>query len=826
MFAVRKKKAGGGQARIRRTTSDEEEVAAVKKSDANPVSRPGVKMLGSVGVGIEVDGEDTEDASLTALLERKKAKAKAKDRKMLSLLAKGGKDGGGANTTPAEGGDREHEREYSRESLRALAASQRSFNASAVAAMDYSIDDDDDTMHIDTVSTRILTQDEIYAKKKLREDRRKRPPQVHDEDDFVALDGTDSVCLLLGSLSLDRNGNRGGTGVGRGAVRKGGPQKKGSLKFPSASLTPWYLLPHNQQPKPKPKSQKESRLVTEDQEEGDDEPEAFDAHTGARIHFGNKTADQLRQDRRKAIERVLVDMDKPASDAEDQEDLWHQDQLRKAASAFTRPYRPRAAAAPANTPLYDPLATPAAAPPPAPAAVLTSLEAALDALTLESTHTAQSLTREREHLLRLSTQREETQAGVARAKKRYEWYQRLLVQWGSFADLLDAKMPLFDALVGELVGAAAGLREAAAGVRAEAVRGVAEAAATGGGVDSFGREVKRDVGVGVIENLEDVEVYLGKEVEVGSVDVRAYREAIDEITENRTLLLSDVSDEYKDMRLILAAFSSWKQEYSSDFSRSYACLTVHQALAPFVKIQICDWNPFAEGAVALQDTEWHDLISQVTEFDDTTDSEDADPLISMVVKKAVIPHVKRLLPAALDLNSRAGVQRALRLFFTLEEYSGRKSAAFKGLVDALIAHAESTVNAIMADHPTEMMQLGSTASAAGPISGQARDTVFWHVFKLWSNLLVLKSVFPGDKLQALVVDALVNKYLTVYLGGPAARAEDILKYELLFNAIPAEWVKASPQLLVPLQRHIKWFAVHVVGKERRDVLDRVAVLLL
>ncbi|KAJ3279766.1 GC-rich sequence DNA-binding factor, partial [Rhizoclosmatium sp. JEL0117] len=310
----------------------------------------------------------------------------------------------------------------------------------------------------------------------------------------------------------------------------------------------------------------------------------------------------------------------------------------------------------------------------------------------------------------------------------------LVVKWSSFADLLDAKMPLFDALVEEgVVGVGVAARNEAEASRVEEVSKWFSGGSGGDNdgdvtlVDAFGRVVDRGQHIQTAENVKE---YLARETEVSSVFLREAREKIGETSrEKRETLLSDVAQEYKSVPTIFDLFAEWKREYRADFTRSFAGLTVHQAVFPFVKMQLVDWNPFSQNAQRIDDQEWHHLLTQTSDFDEIEgNNEPTDPLIFLVVKKAVFPHVKKLVPT-IDLFS----SRAVTVFYELEEYSSRKSAAFKMLrinagIDGytLVAHMEMTCAEVVKAYPVDM-----TKAVSGPpvASGGARDAVFCHAFK-------------------------------------------------------------------------------------------------
>ncbi|KAJ3388194.1 GC-rich sequence DNA-binding factor 2, partial [Chytriomyces hyalinus] len=728
MFSVRKK-TNKAKTRIRQADSDNNSdneaggantVPQQSKQPAKHANKQSDKIPAVSFSAPLLDGEDSGMDALAALKARREKRERREKKAALSSSSASAPTSTAATsaTTSAAG-------LYSQESLKLLADSQMSLSMRAPLN-----DNNDNSDDANLDATRILDSAEIFALKKLRDEKRNRMANAANEEandeDFISLDSKSSKKL-------------------------------------------------------------ESRLVTEEQEE--DEPEPFEAHQGSRIQFGNKTADELKRDRKKAIQATLGDIHDNDSDEGERhdDDMWQQDQIRKAASLFSNQSRrnkssindddeedPRFG----NEFLgYDEFAIPNPTPLLAPAKVVSALTETLAHFTLESEHSAAQLAH-------LETARAASLASKARieadldtAKKRYTFYQELVARWSSFADLLDAKMPLFEELVGQLEEGCGALKDAVEDARRERLDAVLMAASVVGSgdalmVDEFGRELKGG-GVVSVVTAEDVAVLVSTEEQVSTSQLRAYAEAVESIQSKRTILLSDVSEEYKDMKVIVALFSGWKDEYDGDFRRSYARLTVHQALAPFVKIQICDWNPFEAQAIRMDDMSWHDLISQMSEFDAEDPSDlDSDPLICLVVKKSVLPHVKKLV-ATVDLFSKSAMKRLVSVLFMLEEHAGRKSAAFKGLMDAVVGHVEATVMAVMKAYPADMTQPIDSA----PISKVARDAVFWHAFTLFSNLFSLRAISPRDSLKSVLIDTLLNQYLLAFLAGPMACPEDVLKYE-------------------------------------------------
>ncbi|ORY42836.1 hypothetical protein BCR33DRAFT_786129 [Rhizoclosmatium globosum] len=340
-------------------------------------------------------------------------------------------------------------------------------------------------------------------------------------------------------------------------------------------------------------------------------------------------------------------------------------------------------------------------------------------------------------------------------------------------------MPLFDALVEEgVVGVGVAARNEAEASRAEEVSKWFSDGSGGDNdgdaalVDAFGRVVDRGQRIQTAENVKE---YLARETEASSVPrERQEKRLVKQVEEKRETLLSDVAQEYKSVPTILDLFREWKRKYRADFTRSFAGLTVHQGVFPFVKMQL---------AQRIDDQEWHHLLTQTSDFDEIEgNNEPTDPLIFLVVKKAVFPHVKKLVPT-IDLFSKDACSRAVTVFYGLEEYSSRKSAAFKGLADALVAHMEKTFAEVVKAYPVDMAKAVSGPPVA---SGGARDAVFWHVFKLFHNLFIFKSILAKEVLQPLLIDSILNQYLLLFLSGPTAVSSDILKHEMVANCIPAD----------------------------------------
>ncbi|KAJ3084007.1 hypothetical protein HDU99_004222, partial [Rhizoclosmatium hyalinum] len=266
---VRRKKTAA-KTRVRSGDSEEEdrkdEVAKVAPSS---VSAAKVSFSFDGGDGGNTNDTDMDtndnnsDAATLKLLEAKAKRRKLKQQKAAMAFASTPSSTLAPTATSTSTTTTDNDNPYSAENLRKLKMLQRSLPQRDAAL----ISDDQDAMVLDQSledvnqlraqsDTRIYDSAEIHALRKLKEEKRLRLERAAksgggdeedddggNEDDFVGLDG---------------------------------------------------------------KSKKhESRLVTEDQEE--DEAEPFEAHQGTRIQFGNKSADQLKAERKKAIQLHLID---------------------------------------------------------------------------------------------------------------------------------------------------------------------------------------------------------------------------------------------------------------------------------------------------------------------------------------------------------------------------------------------------------------------------------------------------------------------------------------------------------------------------------------
>ncbi|KAJ3124798.1 GC-rich sequence DNA-binding factor 2 [Physocladia obscura] len=771
----------GPPAKIRQKSTSK-----AKSSVSQPTAKPKQSAVAvSFDVTDDLDYANSRSSNISASVEKEKRKRLRQNKLLLEATL-----ASSSATAAISANESSASNPYSKENLKLLALSQKSLPAQYAAS---SINDDSWTAHdhmqfetdaktatntAENLITRILDPGEIHALKKLRDEKRNRRVRISVETD--ELDDDDS--------------------------NKNNESSQDFISFDGEKL-------------PK-KNVPESRLVTEDQDdeaEVNDAEEEFDAHKGPRIMFGNKTPDQVKLERKKAIQSQIMDMDQDDEDTESDDDesrQWQEDQLRKAASntfGKGKKYR-RKKNADDDTEdendgiSYNELAMPTSTSIVAASEVLKSLTTALEALTHELLATTQTLTHSQTSLSTFTQHTEALQRDISAASTRYTYYQELVVRWSSLADLLDAKMPLFEVLEEDLCEAAAAVFEAALNARRDEVNGfvkVGLGAMSGGGeVDAFGREISgRENVVYRISEVNDVEKLLEKEVEVETIVMQEYDEKIASITEKKDLLLSDVAQDYKNINQILAVFSNWKKEYSPDFSRSYAGLTVHQAVMPFVKIEIIDWNPFAHNAIKIDDMDWHTVLTETTEFDDQ-DDKNAEALITLVIRKAIFPHVRKLIPTV-DLFSRGSVQRCLRVFFTLEEYVSKKSAAFKGIIDELVMLMEKTVAEITNAYPANLTQFVAGAPA---VSTDGRE--------IFSNLITFKTIVAKDSLQIILINTMLNQYILPLLSGAMSQPSDILKYEMIAERIPKDWVKSNDKLLAPFQKQLKWLAVNVIGKDR------------
>lgn len=116
-------------------------------------------------------------------------------------------------------------------------------------------------------------------------------------------------------------------------------------------------------------------------------------------------------------------------------------------------------------------------------------------------------------------------------------------------------------------------------------------------------------------------------------------------------VFSDVVDDFSKFSSIKEHFEGWKFNFSSSYEQAYISLCVPKVFAPFVRLQLLQWNPLnPDCSEQLEDMLWF----QVLMFFGFSEGRELDPededlqLIPNLVDLVVIP---KLTGKSSNLNS-------------------------------------------------------------------------------------------------------------------------------------------------------------------------------
>ena len=105
-------------------------------------------------------------------------------------------------------------------------------------------------------------------------------------------------------------------------------------------------------------------------------------------------------------------------------------------------------------------------------------------------------------------------------------------------------------------------------------------------------------------------------------------------------VFADVVDDFSKLSSIKEHFEGWKFNFSSSYEQAYISLCVPKVFAPFVRLQLLQWNPLdPECSEQLEDMLWF----QVLMFFGFSEGRELDPededlqLIPNLVDLVVIP---------------------------------------------------------------------------------------------------------------------------------------------------------------------------------------------
>ncbi|CAO3668052.1 unnamed protein product [Umbelopsis vinacea] len=523
----------------------------------------------------------------------------------------------------------------------------------------------------------------------------------------------------------------------------------------------------------------ESRLVREEDEDGDAEDE-YEKFVGERMALGKK-AQRQQEARRKAGVRELIEDAEEDDDELDEIDRWEQEMIKYGgvrskkideteSSEMNRNYRP--APIPEQT-------------------VIPSLSDVLSRLSIVSNNLEESkqnhdkqLTQTLKDIENLKNNRETTEKELERTSRRYNYFQELKSYVNDLADFLDAKFPELEKVESQFNGLMSQRTKAVETRRWQDDLDDAEkfadvpASFTGSQdeekLDEFGRAVssrnseaskrrrreERSSRHILREAPGDI-TGMSTDDELGESYARDERGELDEIQRDKiNAIIADVQDDFASLLSVKNKFETWKTEFTDDYTKAYGGLSLPGAFEFYVRIELITWNPFLR-PVDLDTMRWHTIISEYGVSSDQEDQMD-DPdatILNKVVEKTVCKKIKDMIPN-LDVFSAAQMKSARHALEQVSYYVEDSEPAFKDLASTAMEHFSRIV--------TQYLELVSDMSLRNIDTDEqaqkARSRLLRRMIKLYKNLLSWKRLLASADPQATLYERLYQQVLMKLVG--------------------------------------------------------------
>lgn len=471
----------------------------------------------------------------------------------------------------------------------------------------------------------------------------------------------------------------------------------------------------------KTKSERESRLVTEDQ---GGEIEEFEDYTGERIVFGTKTAKERRSDRRKEIEASLLAAEQSDGDFDDDGDIKMNDDETTEAGIFGLERPVMLLEGRSKMEDFD-MPTGAVLP------TMTGVASRLKSMLIGND---EDLTRLRQRdadieleIAAASAKSDALSRDQDVAGDRYNFFQELRMYLNSLADFFDEKvsgpsrcelalfdilrriqMPLVIALEDDYTALYSRRLEKRRRERFEAI-------------DQDYRLVTGLVPIRPPTTANEADTSPEPDDVVAECLGIKHRHMFDDSLETFSRI-----DSIRDTLM------GWKLRFPADYQRAFGSLSIPGAFELVIRYQLWDWYPF-EKLARLEDMEWHPIV-QSCDTGGADEDEDIGELevLATVVKTICIPRLKARLPLY-DTMSPDETKRLLAIVAELRDYVPTDSPAFKGLLAIIENVFEIWITQCADRYGSEMPHVQVAHSSADDILA-ARSRLVEGLLPLLENI--------------------------------------------------------------------------------------------
>ncbi|KAK9825809.1 hypothetical protein WJX74_009574 [Apatococcus lobatus] len=563
-------------------------------------------------------------------------------------------------------------------------------------------------------------------------------------------------------------------------------------------------------------------------------------------------------------------------DAEEAEEAWAAAQIRSGAGAA--PHMPKAQQAPSAAGRSQSAAGPgnrgaAVQVVAAGDEVMRSLQQGMEQLQASRRNAQQQLDRTDGNLEESMRQISVLEGDAAKASDRYTFLQDMRGYVADLCEMLDHKSPIIEALqdsMSELQehfaesyqsrvesDEAEEMEPCSAAVAAALdvlARGGASAAATAAAENAAKEAEERQAGASGPVQLDelgrDMNVMARREAEeraqsrnaylqqslplLGSREAQIGEDTTDasdgevshlaskkrEILEAARAVFADADAEFSSLGAVKRKLEAWKAQQPGTYRDAYMSLSVPALLAPFVRLELLQWDPLAPGN-GFDSHEWH---QELFDYGQPANGQipaagDADEdLIPKLVRQLVLPVAKRALSARWNPFSRRQTAAAkgvleLLLVYLPPEGSDVRASFLEGLQDVLTGVRERLAAAAAGTRLPPWPLAATAASSRAAVFVAAR---FSKVLRLLASIAAFSGVLAPQELQQLAFDNIIRKqvlpFIRASIGNPLLATS---RAHRLLQQFPAAWFSGGQlKPAAPLLEVVQAIASQLQGQRK------------
>ncbi|KAL3131084.1 hypothetical protein ABBQ38_000395 [Trebouxia sp. C0009 RCD-2024] len=178
-------------------------------------------------------------------------------------------------------------------------------------------------------------------------------------------------------------------------------------------------------------------------------------------------------------------------------------------------------------------------------------------------------------------------------------------------------------------------------------------------------------------------------------EVTHYRSKRAEALEASASVFADASEEYGSLAAVKHRLEQWKQQQPGAYADAYMSLTVPAVMAPFVRLELLQWDPLLGGSAGFDSQSWYKhLFEYGLNGDPSTSGNGSDPdeeLIPRLVTQLVLPLAAHSLQHAWNPFSRRSTAAAKAMLEDLLIYVPPEEAKLQDLLYTVRQRLERAV---------------------------------------------------------------------------------------------------------------------------------------